>query len=55
MLTSERPTIDPCILGSAIGDLFPENRKFVNQLSHCNQERERCIIHHESQGKRVNP
>ena len=24
MLTSERPTIDPCILGSAIGDLFPE-------------------------------
>ena len=26
-LTSERPTMDPCILGSAIGDLFPENRK----------------------------
>ena len=25
-LTSERPTIDPCILGSAIGDLFPGNQ-----------------------------
>jgi hypothetical protein len=28
MLTSARPTIDPCILGSAIGDLFPENGSY---------------------------
>jgi hypothetical protein len=39
MLTSERPTIDPCILGSAIGDLFPEKPKIDDQLSHCNQEK----------------
>ena len=27
MLTGTRPTIDPRILGSAMGDLFPENQR----------------------------
>jgi hypothetical protein len=27
MLTGTRPTIDPRILGSAMGDLFPEDQR----------------------------
>ena len=55
MLTSERPTIDPCILGSAIGDLFPEKPKIVDQLSHSNPERKQMYYYHESQDKHVDP
>ena len=55
MLTSERPTIDPCILGSAIGDLFPEKPKIVDQLSHSNPKRKQMYYYHESQDKHVDP
>ena len=41
MLTSARPTIDPCILGSAIGDLFPENRELSIDG---NKEREKALL-----------
>ena len=44
MLTSERPTIDPCILGSAIGDLLPENPSCRSDfLIVIKKEREHCI------------
>ena len=50
-LTSERPTIDPCILGSAIGDLFPGNQKFCQSTFLI----KRTLYYHENQDKRVNP
>ena len=54
MLTSERPTIDPCILGSAIGDLLPENPSCRSDFLIV-IKKERALHYHESQDKRVNP
>ena len=52
MLTRSRPTIDPCIFGSAIGDLFPENPKLSINLIVIKKEHR---YYHGNQDKRVNP